>query len=620
MRILRMLLVGVLLVAGLWVATQYAARRLNDDDLPGCLYQGNGWSLYVPWALLTWTTPPAAGSAEVRRAFAGFFVYALAVVGRTAMLTRRAGSNVPAFGTEAWGTDRDLRRAGLRGGAGTVVGVHQGRLLTYDGPEHQLVSGASRSGKGVGHVIPTLLCWSGSALVYDVKGELWEATAGYRSRYQLCFFFNPTRRESAHFNPLMEVRKGPGEVRDVQNLVEMLVNPDGSKKTLDVWDQNASQFLVGLILHVLYAEPPKRKNLGRVRELLLAFDRTCETMMTTPHRLNPLTGAPEVYPEVARVARSLLTQAERFRSSVRGTAEGYLTLWADETICAVTSRSDFTVGDLVCRERPVTLYLQPPPSDADRVRPLMRLMLNQVARALLEDRTHDSRGREKRHRLLMLIDEFPTLGRLPFFVDALRQMAGYGLKAHLIVQSFNDIVEQYGPHNTIIDNCHVLVCFASADTLTQQRISQMTGEVAEYRDSYSRPRSLLGKGHRSVSQSEQVRPLLQPGQIRTLGYDEQLIFVTGFKPFRTPKLRYFEVPALQMRITPPPDPATLQSQSTPTNDWTDERPKGPPIPLPNDLRHSRDDDTKTDTPSTVANITSSRVGPATEDEQEGGFF
>jgi len=312
---------------------------------------------------------------------------------------------------------------------------------------------------------------------------------------------------------------------------------------------------------------------------------------------------------VTRVARSLLTQAERFRSSVRGTAEGYLTLWADETVCAVTGRSDFTVGDLVCGDHPVTLYLQPPPSDADRVRPLMRLMLNQVARALLEDRTHDSRGRAKRHRLLMLIDEFPTLGRLPFFVDALRQMAGYGLKAHLIVQSFNDIVEQYGPHNTIIDNCHVLVCFASADTLTQQRISQMTGEVAEYRDSYSRPRSLLAKGHSSISQAEQVRPLLQPGQVRTLGYDEQLIFVTGFKPFRTTKLRYFEAPALSERVLPPPDPAAMSPARPTSNDWANERAKGPALPLPDDLRVTNDEGG-----GRQAAI------HADDQEQEGGFF
>ena len=588
----RLLCALVLLLAGLWTGTQWTASQLSyAPSLSGWWIRANGRAVYAPWSLLLWTNDGSAPRTDaVDTATAAFLVYAITVLAITSGAGRGAAPKVKDFGTEGWGTWREMKKAGLLDGRGTVVGIQDGRLLTYDGPEHQLVSGASRSGKGVGHVVPTLLCWPHSALAYDVKGELWEATAGYRSRYQHCVLFNPTRRDGAHFNPLLEVRKGPHEIRDVQNLVEMLVNPDGGKKTLDVWDQNASQFLVGLVPHVLYTEPPYKKHLGRVRELLLDFENTCAAMMTTPHRLNPQTRVAEVYPEVGRVAKSLLTQAERFRSSVRGTAEGYLTLWADEIVSEVTSRSDFALGDLMCLKRPLSLYLQPPPSDADRVRPLMRLVLNQVTRALMEYRDYDSRLRPKRHRLLMLVDEFPTLGRLPFFSESLRQMAGFGIKAQLIVQSFHDIVEHYGPHNTIIDNCHLLVCFASADTLTCQRISQMTGEAVEYRDSYSSPRWMLAAGHRSVSRSEQVRPLLHPGQVRTLPYDEQLIFITGFKPFRTAKLRYYEHRHLKNRVIDPPDPSKTcgapmaDLSGRPRDDWHNERPKGAPLPLPDDVR------------------------------------
>lgn len=634
MKTRRIFLMTVLLLAGLWGATQYAAHRLGyDPQLGGRLYRGWDGAVYAPWSVLVWSMADFRGGREaaaIEQAMAGFMVYAIGLVGITAMATRYAAPSVKAFGTRGWGTRREMKQAGLLGDAGTVVGAIDPRprsaLLTYDGPEHQLVSGASRSGKGVGHVVPTLLCWPDSVLVYDVKNELWELTAGFRGRSQHCLFFNPTKLDSARFNPLLEVRKGPNEVRDIQNIVEILINPDGAKKTLNVWDQNTFQFLTALILHVLYTaspgnapesasgnspgsqdtsesqnDPGSRKTLGYVRELLLDFDATCEAMMTTPHRLHPQTHEPEVYPEVSRVARSLLSQAERFRSSVRGTAEGYLTLWADEIVCEVTSRSDFTIGDLVCLDKPVTLYLQPPPSDADRVRPLIRLMLNQVARALMENPAHDSRGRVKRHRLLLLLDEFPTLGRLPFFSENMRQMAGYGLKAHLIVQSFNDIIEHYGMNNTIIDNCHVLCCFASADTLTQQRISQMTGEVVEYRDSYSRPRSILSGGHRSISQSEHVRPLLQPGEVRTFPFDDQIVFVTGFKPFRTKKLRYYTHPTLRQRILDPPDQSQgvrLGGGPTDTSgvpaavlpaEWDGERAKGDPIPLPEDLRVPRDE-------------------------------
>jgi type IV secretion system protein VirD4 len=161
----------------------------------------------------------------------------------------------------------------------------------------------------------------------------------------------------------------------------------------------------------------------------------------------------------------------------------------------------------------------------------------------------------------------------------LRQMAGYGIKAHLIVQSFNDIIEQYGVNNTILDNCHILTTFAAADTVTCQRISQMTGTVTEYRESYSeRGRSL---GLRTITHSEHVRPLLSSGDIRELPVDDQLVFVTGYKPMRTRKLRYYMDPTFMARVLPPPDQSKhLNVPGMPTIDWLRERAKGPPLSSP----------------------------------------
>src|SRR6185312_1537027 len=402
-----------------------------------------------------------------------------------------------------------------------------------------------------------------------------------RSKRGYCAFFNPTRPDSARFNPLFEIRKGDNEVRDAQNVVEMLVNPTGGKMSMDIWDQQAGQFLVALILHVLYTEPEQFKNLATVRARLLDFKRTAQAMVSTPHRFNPQTGAPEVHPEVALVANELRRQPAKFQSSVTGTAASYLTLWGDSVIARNTATSDFRLSDLVCADRPMTLYLQPPPSDSPRLRPLVRLMINQACRALMEYLDRDNSGRPKNHRLLLSLDEFPTLGRLDFFTMNLRQMAGYGIKAHLIVQSFNDIVEAYGPSNTIIDNCHVLTAFASADTSTCQRVSQMTGTVTEYRESYSEPRHRWGHGPRTVSLSEQVRSLLSAGDVRELSADEQLVFVTGFRPMRTRKLRYYADPRFVARLLPAPDQAVrLDVPGKVASDWRGERPKGPQRPMP----------------------------------------
>lgn len=148
------------------------------------------------------------------------------------------------------------------------------------------------------------------------------------------------------------------------------------------------------------------------------------------------------------------------------------------------------------------------------------------------------------------------------------------------MQSFNDVVEAYGPSNTILDNCHILTAFASADTATCQRISQMTGTVTEYRESYSQPHRHWF-GPRTVNQSEQVRPLLTPGDIRELPADDQLVFVTGYPPMRTRKLRYYADSHLRKRLLPPPDPSVGRDVLTaPTHDWRGERPKGAQRPLP----------------------------------------
>jgi type IV secretion system protein VirD4 len=585
----------ILLLAGLSAGTQWVGYRLayHPDLSPGIHIgpDGGGTVLYPPWAIVGWAL--RLGSAIPRALNEGYEIVGGSFLLATLMLAllRRTGQSIHVreLGKERWGTARDMKAAGLLTGKGVVLGQFRRWWLTYDGPEHQLVSGASRSGKGVGHVIPTLLNWTGSILVYDVKNELWDITAGFRSTFSHCAFFNPTRPDSIRFNPLFEIRKGPNEIRDTQNIVEMLINPTGTKQTMDIWDQQSSQFLVALILHVLYTEPDNCKNLATVRARLLDFKPTCRAMASLPHRFNPATGAPQVHPEIALVAKELLNQPEKFQASVRGTAASYLTLWADDLVARNTSTSDFRLSDLVCATRPMTLYLQPPPSDASRLRPLTRLIVNQTCRALMEYLATDSLHRPKRHRLLLLLDEFPTLGRLDFFTMNLRQMAGYGIKAHLIVQSFNDVIEQYGVNNTILDNCHILTAFASADTTTCQRTSAMTGTVTEYRESYSRPGRHWGMTGRTVSHSEQVRPLLSPGDVRQLSMDDQLVFVTGFKPMRVKKLRYFLDTCLKKRLLPPPDQSkAMDLPEGPAIAWLRERAKGGPIvlPLPRVVAHT----------------------------------
>ena len=125
----------------------------------------------------------------------------------------------------------------------------------------------------------------------------------------------------------------------------------------------------------------------------------------------------------------------------------------------------------------MTLYLVVPPSDISRTKPLIRLILNQIGRRL----TEELESKRRRHRLLLMLDEFPALGRLDFFESALAFMAGYGLKSFLIAQSLNQIEKAYGQNNSILDNCHVRVSFATNDERTAKRVSDALGTATEMR-------------------------------------------------------------------------------------------------------------------------------------------
>jgi type IV secretion system protein VirD4 len=318
-------------------------------------------------------------------------------------------------------------------------------------------------------VVPTLIAWPQSTFVYDRKGELWHITADHRKTFSHVFYFAPTDPNTVRWNPLFEVRKGVMEIADIQNVVGILVDPLGRKAgDLNFWDQSATDFFTAVILHVLYSEPDEGKNLAQVRRLLINIEPTLHAMMNTQHRLKPDLHAvdglardadgqtvPEIHPEVLLGARALHSMEERVKSNVLATCRASLSLWADPLVEYATSWSDFSIGDLVCAAAPVSFYIITPQAHADRLAFLVRVFTRQTINSLMESEHADSRRRRKRHRLLLLLDEFPKLGSLPFLENAMGEMAGYGITAHLICQSFNDVFSKYGDKTPLFDNMHI---------------------------------------------------------------------------------------------------------------------------------------------------------------------
>jgi type IV secretion system protein VirD4 len=256
---------------------------------------------------------------------------------------------------------------------------------------------------------------------------------------------------------------------------------------------------------------------------------------------------------------------------VLSTAVSFLGLYRDPTIGRNTGACDWRIADLVDGSKPATLYLVVPPSDISRTKPLIRLILNQIGRRLTETLSSQKEGRRPRP-LLMMLDEFPALGRLDFFESALAFMAGYGIRAYLIAQSLNQIAKAYGENNAILDNCHVRIAFAANDERTARRISDALGTATELRAqrNYAGHRLAPWLGHVMVSRQETARPLLTPGEVMQLSADDAIVLVSGLSPVRAKKLRHYQDANFTSRLLAPPSLAGVEYSDRPEprgDDW-----------------------------------------------------
>jgi type IV secretion system protein VirD4 len=596
------LLVMLALIA-LWLATEYAAYRFGFQRALGTPILAH---VYAPWQGLMWEQRFArVADPRVRDVLAHFWqiaglgslsaLLAAAIVG--ARFSAQVKRGTDAHGSAHWATRKEIEATGLMGKAdGVYVGAWQDpkgtvHYLRDDGPAHVLAFAPTRSGKGVGLVLPTLLSWPHSCVVHDIKGENYALTAGWRARDLnsriLKFEATSIDGSSARFNPLMEVRlRTPYEVQDVQNIVNMLCDPDGKGVEGDDahWIVSASAMLTGIVLHVLYAE--NDPSLGGVASLISSplFESTAqmfEYMLNTQHDpdgtcgwLDP-SGAPTpTHPVVAAAARDMLNKSAEEGGSILSTAIRFLTLFRDPIVADNVAGSDFTVRDLMHDERPLSLYLVIPPSDMDRLKPLTRLIFNQILRALTAEMKFEG-GRSVanyKHKLLLMIDELPSLGKLEILQSALAYMAGYGIKSYLITQDVAQLQAAYGGPNsteTIMANCHVQVAYAPNKLETMELLSKLAGQATVRTEQRSYSGGRMGfRGNVQISVAETERPLLTPDEARRLPPDDALVFVAGHAPIYGRKMKYFEDATFSERAkvalpkaTPARDERELRPQS-----------------------------------------------------------
>ncbi|TYC64011.1 conjugal transfer protein TraG [Rhodobacterales bacterium] len=495
-------------------------------------------------------------------------------------------------GTARWANKRDVEDAGLLSESGVVVGGwpmrSSVRMLRHDGPEHVLAFAPTRSGKGVGLVLPTLLSWEASALVLDIKGENYALTAGWRkSQGQKILRFDPAAvTGSVKYNPLQEVRIGTDhEIADCQNIAIMIIDPDGIGLK-DFFMQEGYSWLCTAILHVLYRvqiEQNRTATLADVRAFMSigdekagepsiaeqaqkAFDQSAEDDDSFHRLLKDMEqfqhGRDVVNDEVRLGAARMRKRSTNERSGVHSTGTSQLALYSDPIVARNISESDFRIADLMHAEKPATLYIVIPPSDIARLRPLVRILLNQFLTRLTSHMEFENGRSVKhyKHKLLLMLDEFTSIGKLEIFEKAIAFMAGYGLKAYVIVQDLTQLQKTYGREQSIVSNCHVRIAYAPNTMETARVLSDMAGKttLVQKKTSASRSTGRVGTNY-SETVSEVARPLLTPdecmslpglqtgagGKVQRAG--DMLIFVAGRPAIYGRQVLYFQNTDLQAR-------------------------------------------------------------------------
>ena len=599
----------LLLVVVNFAATQYIAARFQFQSALGApIIRTKHGGLYQPFAWVVWGWHYSMSrDIRIRKPFfeGEMIVFAgsvLCMAGFFVLANRRARKLMEdaedLHGSARWASEEDIRETGLLSAKNGVYvggwcreGNHRITYLRHNGPEHILAFAPTRSGKGVGLVIPTLLAWAESAVVYDIKGENWAKTAGFRKQQgHLCFKFSPVEDgNSSRFNPLGEVRLfTPRDVSDAQNIANMIVRTGEDSPQERYWQDAAASITTGMILHVCY-EAALESRIAYLADLSHVFTRPGSSFRDTlsdllnfehdpgfQHRWQMPTGERTLtHPVVREKVQEMLDKEDRDFGGVLSTAKTALTLYSDPLVAKNTSASDFSIDDLVNHELPVSLYLVVPPSDKIRLRPLIRLMFTMTVNRLTERMLFEGAEQKRnKHRLLLLIDEFPSLNRMEIFADALSYMAGYGLKAYLITQDIRQIVDAYGNNESIVSNCHVRIAFAPNQFETADLLSKMTGTttVAKASYNYSGSRFAPVMAHVNASVDHIERSLMTPDEVlrlkpsqkkgdgaseRIIAPGQMLIFVSGHHPILGTQMLYFLDPVLTARAVLPPPTALV---------------------------------------------------------------
>jgi type IV secretion system protein VirD4 len=433
-----------------------------------------------------------------------------------------------------------------------LIGRHHGQFLALPGQLSVMLSAPTRSGKGVGVVIPNLLNWPDSVVVLDIKGENYDVTAGYRAEHrQAVYAFSPfdEAARSHRWNPLTAVRTSPlHRVGDLLTIGQVFFPNDAGTSSETFFNDQARNLFLGLGL-VLLETPDLPRTIGELLRQSSGKGRSLKDHLSGLITQRQADEHP-LSDECVDALQRLLSNSENTLSSVVATFNAPLTIFADAVVDAATSADDFRLEDV--RRRRLSIYVRIPPNRLANARPLLNLFFSQLVN--LNTQQLPEQDASLKVQCLLVNDEFTAMGRVGVVTSAAAFLAGYNLRLLTVVQAMSQLDAVYGDKEarTFATNHGLQILYAPREQRDADEYSAMLGHFTERATSRGRSRSFSQHGHSSVSrnESEQRRALLLPQEFKELGSERLVVIAENCKPILGEKIRYHRDKVFTARLRP----------------------------------------------------------------------
>jgi type IV secretion system protein VirD4 len=498
--------------------------------------------------------PQVAPYAErIRMAgYVGFGLPLLACIALLVLILKPSKRSL--HGNARFANAGDLAKHGMfkESETGLIVGKHNGNLLRLGGQQFVILAAPTRSGKGVGIVVPNLLDYRESVVVLDIKQENFELTSGWRaSPGQQVFLFNPFAedRRTHRWNPLTYVSSDPAfRVSDLMSIAAMLY-PDGADEH-KFWVSQARNAFMAFSLY-LFENWEDMKQAGFPSQYgtptLGAIYRLSSGDGTELKAYLQALSKREFLSANARGAfANLLSQAEETFASILGTFKEPLNAWINPVLDAATSENDFLLTDL--RKKRMTIYIGIQPNKLAESRLIVNLFFSQVIN--LNTRELPQSNPDLRHQCLLLMDEFTSIGKVDIIASAVAYMAGYNVRLLPIIQSMAQLDATYGKDvaRSIITNHALQIIYAPREQQDANDYSEMLGYTTVRRHNLTRGRDF------SRNESEERRALMLPQELKAMGFDKEVFLYEGIPhPVMCDKIKYYQDRHFTRRLLPKTD-------------------------------------------------------------------